>query len=103
MNILKTTPEHLRSEAGKLQLQGETLSSKVTEMISVVNEISAAGWSGDAATAYKGRFAELQDDANRMKDYLNETGDQLIQIADQYQKAEEANAQAASSLAVDIF
>lgn len=103
MNILRTTPEQLKSEANRLQTQGETMASKVEEMISCVDAIGGAGWSGDAATAYKTQFSELQDDAARMKDFLTQTSEQLNAIADQYIKAEEANAQIAHSLPTDIF
>lgn len=103
MNILRTTPEQLKAEANRLQMHGEAMAAKVEEMISCVDAIGGAGWSGDAATAYKAQFNELHDDANRMKDFLTNTSEQLNAIADQYIKAEEANAQAAHSLPTDIF
>lgn len=103
MNILRTTPEQLKSEANRLQLQGETMAAKVEEMIACVDAIGGAGWSGDAATAYKAQFGELRDDVQRMKQYLDNTSEQLNAIADQYIKAEEANAQAAHQLPTDIF
>ena len=39
MNILRCTPEQLKSEAGKISLQGENLAAKVDSMISVVDSI----------------------------------------------------------------
>lgn len=103
MNILRCTPEQLKSEAGKISLQGENLAAKVDSMISVVDSIGGAGWSGDAATAYKTQFDELKDDATRMREFLTNTSEQLNAIADQYTAAEEANAQIAHSLPTDIF
>lgn len=103
MNILRTSPEQLKSDASRLQLQGDNLAAKVEQMISVVDSIGGAGWSGDAATAFKAVFAELQDDASRMREYLDGIHEQLEAIANQYQQAEEANAQAAHALPTDIF
>lgn len=103
MNILRTTPEQLRSEASRLQTQGEAMAAKVEEMISIVDAIGGQGWSGDAATAYKAQFDELKDDAVRMKEFLTNTSEQLSAIAAQYEQAEEANAQMAHSLPTDIF
>lgn len=103
MNRLRTTPEHLKAQGNRLMSQGESLGTLVKAMISVVDSISATGWSGDAATAYKSRFDALSDDADRMRQLLNETGEALMQIADEYISAEEANAGAANSLPEDVY
>lgn len=103
MNILRTSPEQLKSDASRLELQGDNLAAKVEQMISVVDSIGGAGWSGDAATAFKTVFAELQDDATRMREFLSNVHDQLNAIADQYIQAEEQNSQAAHALPTDIF
>lgn len=103
MNILRTSTDQLRSNASRLQLQGDNLAAKVEQMISVVDSIGGAGWSGDAATAYKGQFSELQDDAGRMREFLDGIHEQLEQIAKMYDDAEDAGIQAAQKLPTDIF
>lgn len=103
MDILRTTPAQLRTQAGRLQTQGETIASMVEKMINLVDAIGATTWSGDAATAYKKQFDELNDDASRMRNLLNDTSEKLQQIADAYQQAEDTNVSLASSLPTDVF
>lgn len=103
MNMLNVTPEQLDSKAAELDTRGTEVSSIVEEMISLIDSIGATQWSGEAATAYKNKFDELRDDAQRMKQDLSQAADSLKQIAAQYRQAEEQNQAVASSLAADIF
>lgn len=103
MERLRTTPAELRAQGTKIQQNGEDIANKMEQMIALVNEIGGTTWSGDAATAYKAKFSEMQDDANRMKDLLIDANERLDNIAAQYEQAEEANASVARSLQSDIF
>lgn len=103
MEILKITPANLRTQGAKIQQNGEELAGKIEQMIALVNEIGGSTWSGDAATAYKAKFSEMQDDANRMKELLINTNETLDSIAAQYEQVEEENASVARSLQSDIF
>lgn len=103
MQKLRTTPAQLRAQGTKIQQNGEDIASKMEQMIALVNEIGGTTWSGDAATAYKQKFSEMQDDANRMKQLLIDANEALDNIATQYEQAEEANASAVRSLQSDIF
>lgn len=103
MERLRTTPAQLRTQGTRIQQNGEDIASKMEQMIAIVNEIGGTTWSGDAATAYKQKFSEMQDDANRMKELLIDANERLDNIATQYEQAEEANASVARSLQSDIF
>lgn len=103
MDRLRTTPAQLKTQAGRLQTQGETIASTVEKMINLVDAIGATTWSGEAATTYKRQFDELNDDASRMRTLLNDTRDKLEQIAEAYQQAEDTNASLAGSLPTDVF
>lgn len=103
MERLRTTPAQLKTQAGRLQTQGETIATYVEKMINLVDSIGATTWSGDAASAYKNQFDELNDDAKRMKELLVQTREKLDQIADAYQQAEDTNTSLAGSLPTDVF
>ncbi len=103
MERLRTTPAQLRTQAGRLQAEGETIATIVEKMISLVDSIGVTTWSGDAASRYKSQFDELGDDAGRMRNLLNDTCDKLEQIASAYQDAEDANVSLAGTLPTDVF
>lgn len=103
MERLRTTPEQLKSQASRLQSQGEIIGGFVEKMINLVESIGATTWSGDAANTYKGQFDELNDDARRMKEFLNDTYEKLNQIAEIYQQTEDTNMALANSLPADVF
>ncbi len=103
MDRLRTTPMQLRLMGGKLQAQGEKIGDIVERMINLVNSMSATTWSGQAASAYKEKFDELNNDAKNMRELLNNIQEKLDNIANTYEQAEEANTSLANSLPIDIF
>lgn len=103
MEILKTTPAQLRSKAGQISSLAEAIAANTEKMFSLVSSINGSVWSGSAQTAYKSQFEELRDDAQRMKAYISDTSENLLQIAQEYEKVEEENEQIARSLATDII
>lgn len=103
MDILKTTPEQLRSKAGEIDSAVNKIKSQTDKMFDIVNGINGAVWSGDAATAYKNQFEELRDDAERMKTLGTDLKERLIQIAQEYSSTEENVTSISQSLAKDII
>ena len=101
--ILKVTPERLAAAAGELEANGSSMKSCTDEMISLVNEISADVWSGDAASAYKSRFAGLQGDMDRIWKMINEHVRDLNEMANNYNMAETENQELTGSLSTQVI
>lgn len=103
MDILKTTPEQLRTKAGQLEAAGGKIKSDTERMISIVDGIGGSVWSGEAATAYQKQFGELRDDSDRMKKVIDDLKEKLTQIAQAYSDVEEEVTSQANSLPDDVF
>ena len=97
-NYLKVTPEKLNAVSGELETEGTTMQSCTDRMVSLVNETSGDIWSGDAASAYRTKFAGLQDDMNMLYRMVQEHVKDLQEIASNYTQAETANQEAAGAL-----
>lgn len=91
------------STANSLDSTGKQIKSITSEMTNMVNQISGAVWTSDAATAYKKKFSDLQDDINKMIAFINEHVTDLIAMAKEYERAEEANQNLANALASDVI
>ncbi len=72
-------------------------------MTNIVNQLSGRVWSGEAAEAYKRKFQQLQDDIDRMVNMIDEHVKDLMQMADVYERAENANKELANSLKDDVI
>ena len=101
--ILKVTPEKLMSAAGELEGSGSSMKNCTDEMISLVNEISAEVWSGDAAVAYKTKFSELQGDMDRIFRMVTEHARDLNEMANNYNLAETENQELAGALNTQVI
>ncbi|MBQ9065521.1 MAG: WXG100 family type VII secretion target [Blautia sp.] len=102
-NYLKVTPERLNAVSGELEGENTAMKGHTDRMLSLVNELSGDIWSGDAATAYKAKFAGLQDDMNALYRMVEEHVKDLQEIAANYTEAETANQEAAGALSTDII
>lgn len=100
---LKVTTAKLRSTANGFNATSNQIKSITNQMTSLVNALSGQVWSGDAATAYKNKFSQLQDDINRMISMINEHVTDLNNMAQEYDKAETANTSAGNALAGDVI
>lgn len=100
--ILKVTPERLESAANEFSSTASTVSTLTNEMTSLVNGLSSA-WTGEAATTYNSKFNALNDDIQRMVAMINEHSADLIEMANTYKTAEQANASLANSLLENVI
>lgn len=101
--ILRVTPEKLQSTASSFEATGSTVNNLTQQMTSIVTSLSGQVWSGEAATAYVGKFNGLQDDMTRIYKMIKEHSDDLINMAQQYASAESASTDLANSLSSDVI
>ena len=101
----------IKAETGKLRAASSSFSSASTQikglignMINEIAQINGSSiWMGDAATAYNRKFNELNDGIRNIDKMIQEYVKDLNAIAQEYDKAESENRQAAESLAKSIF
>lgn len=103
MQTLKVTPAQLRSKANEFDSEANKLKSTTQKMMTLINGINGSVWSGDAAKAYKGQFAKLEDDNRKMYNKVHEYSTDLDAIAKEYDKVEQENQAIAQSLATDVI
>ena len=102
-NIINVTPEKLRSTASSFQSTGTSVRQTTSEMMSVINGISHAIWSGDAGSAYISKFKGLDADVSRMCRMINKQVEHLNTIAQEYMSTEEQAASAAAVLQNNVI
>lgn len=100
--ILKVTPERLEAAANEFSSTANTVSSLTSEMTSLVNGLSSI-WTGEAASTYNTKFNALNDDIQRMIAMINEHSSDLIEMANTYKTAEQANETLANSLLENVI
>lgn len=101
--ILKVTPEKLISTSGELESQGSQMKNCANGMVALVNEISGDLWSGEAAMAFKTKFAGLQADIDALHRLVEEHVQDLQEMAANYSAAENENQEMASALANQVL
>ena len=94
---LLVTPAELKTTASTFQGKAGEVKSLHDEMISKVNALSGS-WTGDASTAYKGKFSSLQASMDQINRMIMEHVNDLNNMADEYERAESAAMTAASEL-----
>lgn len=102
-NIIRVSPERLRSAAGLFSQTANSIKSTTSQMTQIVTNISGRAWSGEAASAYKSKYTGLQDDINRLVKMVNDHSQHLTSIATEYARAETENASQANSLSGDVI
>ncbi len=95
--IIKVAPQRLEAAATEFSGTASTVSTLTNEMTDIVNSLASV-WTGEASAAYKAKFNGLNDDIQRMIAMVNEHSSDLIEMANTYKTAEEANASLANSL-----
>ena len=99
--MLKVTPEKLISVSGEFGTTGKTIKSITQEMLEIVNSLKSV-WMGEAATGYGTKFAQLQDDMEKINRMIQEHVTDLNEIAREYQTAEDASTEQSSGLVTDV-
>ena len=100
---LKVSTAKLTSTANSFNSTGQQIKNITSQMTSLVNALSGSVWSGDAASAYKKKFSELQDDINRMAKMVNEHVTDLNNMAREYERAESENINLSNTLSGDVI
>lgn len=85
--ILRVTPEQLESAAAEFSSKGSAISNLTRNMTQMVESLSAV-WEGEAATAYIGKFRQLDDDIQKMNRMVQEHVNDLQMMAKTYRDAE---------------
>lgn len=94
---LKVTPAKLRTGASNFSSCGSQVRNLTSQMTSKIDNLSSI-WSGEAATAYKNKFHQLDDDIQRFNKMIQEHVKDLQDMATVYEKAENEARNASSSL-----
>ena len=95
---LKVTPEELISASNEFANCSSVIRGLTSQMVSEVNGLNGAIWSGEAATAYISKFKQLDDDIERMNKMIQEHVNDLQTMANVYKQAEAQAQQASSAL-----
>lgn len=97
---LKVTPEKLIAASGEFNTCSTVVSALTRQMVSMVDGLQSV-WSGQAATAYRQKFHQLDDDIQRMIRMIQEHVKDLQDMARAYQTAEREATEATSGLPTD--
>lgn len=100
--ILKVTPEQLEATSNEFSAKGTTISNLTSQMMQLVEGLGSI-WEGEAATAYMGKFRQLDDDIQRMNRMIQEHVNDLNDMARVYRDAETANQDEIASLTGDVI
>ena len=96
-NILKAEIPQLRSEANSFQNHADGIKQLTAKMLELVEQ-SRSVWEGIAQTTYVSKFSGLSDDMDKLYRMCTEYSEDLIKIADIYDKTEDENNMTANSL-----
>lgn len=103
MAELKVTPSQLKSKANDFKGKANSVRTTTNSMLNEIKTITGQTWSGDAAEAYKKRFARLEKDMEQMYKMITEYSDDLMDIAAQYEATERINETLSNALATDVI
>jgi len=73
---IRMTPEQMRTRAGEVRTQGETIQEVVNRVQNIVNELQAE-WEGQASRAFAEQFERLRPAFYDMRELLSDVGTQL--------------------------
>ena len=97
---LKVTPLKLKNASQQFQQSDSTVNSLTQNMMDIVNQLQPT-WAGEAATGYYNKLKGLQGDMTKLHKMINEHVNDLVEMANVYERAEAANVQAASALKIN--
>lgn len=99
---IRVTPEKLISTSQEFSTHGSTIASITTEMLNIVASLSSV-WEGEAGTTYMTKFKGLETDIQTMNRMIQEHVNDLQQMANIYNTAEQSNTDDAASLIAGII
>ncbi len=99
---LKVTPADLRATATEFQGIHGQMTSQIEQMKELVRNTSQS-WEGTAGNNFRSKFNELDDDMTKLKNMINEHVNDLQEMANRYDAAEDENAADAAGLRGDVI
>ena len=102
-DIVKVTPERLKSTAASLNQTGASIKKTTSQMLALMTGISQSVWSGEASSAYLGKFSGLQSDITKMCKMIEDQVLHLNTIASEYQTTEAQRKAAAATLKNNVI
>ena len=87
---LKVTPEKLIACSGEFGAKAGQMNSITQEMMTLIQSLKSV-WMGEASEIYGSKFAGLQSDMDKMYRMIMEHSQDLSEMAEGYQNAENAN------------
>ena len=100
---VRVSTTKLIQTANQFQGHGNQIKSITQQMTNTVNSLSRCVWTGEAANAYRNKFAALQDDINRMVKMIDEHVSDLNEMAKQYESAEQTSISLSASLSDNVI
>ncbi|MBQ2904655.1 MAG: WXG100 family type VII secretion target [Clostridia bacterium] len=100
--ILRVTPQELINAASEFSTNGGEIQNLTQQMTDLVNGLSSV-WTGEAAEAYRAKFAGLSDDIQKLVGFVKEHAQDLQDMAGLYTEAEQANEDIIANLSTDVI
>lgn len=97
-DLIKVTPEKLKTTAASFHETGMSVKKTTADMMSLIVGISNSIWSGEACSSYIGKFRGLQTDVAKMYKMIEDQVSHLNTIAMEYQSSESQSKAAAEML-----
>ena len=100
--ILRVTPQQLQSTSSEFANQGNEIANLTSQMTDLVNGLSSF-WTGEAAEAFKAKFAGLSDDIQKLTAMVKEHSTELNEMAQAYIDAEATSEDIIGNLSSDVI
>jgi WXG100 family type VII secretion target len=102
-NVIRVTPEELKSAAGRLDAKGTEVKTLTQSMTQTVNALTGRIWSGEAQNTYVSRFKGLEEDILQLSKLISDHVAHLNTIASEYQTTETRNQEQSASLSSKVI
>lgn len=99
---LKVSPDVLKSKSAEIKSQIARFESYWNQMAQIVQNTKGY-WVGEASNSHQKQFKDYQEDVKRITKRLKEHPDDLLKMADIYEKTEEKAVQIAQTLPGDVI
>ncbi len=100
---LKVETTKLKSTASEFASTSSQIKNATSNMVQTIGQLSGSVWSGEAASAYVNKFNGLSDEIQKIDRMIQEHVQDLQDMANQYERAENEATQTASGLNAEIF
>lgn len=100
--IIKVAPERLIATAGEFSTKGSMVSTLTSNMTQLATGLTSI-WEGEASSAYRNKFAALDDDIQKMIRMIQEHAQDLEEMARLYSEADQYGLEQAGGLPADVI